>query len=135
MNRLHGTISQIQHAGAVVLVDFTVDDYHFSALLVESVTVPTWLKVGEKLDFVFKETEVSLAKNLSGKISSRNRIPCILHNIQRGELMSVLELRFRAYTITAAITTRSVDALELALGDEIEALVKSNEISLMQTFR
>ncbi|MBP8850397.1 MAG: TOBE domain-containing protein, partial [Breznakibacter sp.] len=31
-----------------------------------------------------------------------------------------------------AITTRAVDSLQIAIGDEVEALVKSNEIALMR---
>ena len=132
MNRITGKISRIQQSGAILLVDVDVDGHCFSAMLIESATHPEWLLEGNSIDLVFKETEVSLAKNLSGMISMRNRIKCTVQHIERGELLSKISLKFQDYIVTSAITTRSVDSLQLAIGDEVEALVKANEVSLMK---
>ena len=132
MNKLTGIITQIQQSGAILLVDVDVDGQGFSALLIESSTQPQWLQKGNTIDLVFKETEVSLAKYLTGKISLRNRMTCKVLQVIRGDLLSTIALQFKEFTITSAITTRSVDLLQIGIGDEIEALVKSNEISLMK---
>ncbi len=57
---------------------------------------------------------------------------CTVQQIERGDLLSKVVLQFHQHTITSAITTRSVDLLELKNGDKVEALVKANEISLMR---
>jgi len=132
MNKLPGKISKVQQSGAILLVDVDVDGHGFSALLIESATHPEWLQAGNTIDLVFKETEVTLAKNLSGIISMRNRMKCTVQRIERGELLSKISLKFQEYIVTSAITTRAVDSLQLALGDEVEALVKANEVSLMK---
>lgn len=132
MNKLSGKISKIQQSGAILLVDVDVNGHSFSAMLIETATRPEWLQEGNSIDLVFKETEVSLAKNLSGIISMRNRMKCMVQHIDRGELLSKISLQFQKYTITSAITTRSVDSLDLKVGDEVEALVKANEVSLMR---
>ena len=132
MNRLSGTISKIQQSGSILLVDIDTDGHCFSAMLIDSATHSEWLKAGQMIDLVFKETEVSLAKNLTGMISTRNRMKCIVQHIERGELLSKICLKFKEYLIASAITTRSVDLLELKVGDDIEALVKANEVSLMK---
>ena len=132
MNRLSGKISKVQQSGAILLVDVDVDGHGFSALLIESATHPEWLMAGNTIDLVFKETEVTLAKNLSGIISMRNRMKCIVQQIERGELLSKINLKFQDYIVTSAITTRAVDSLQLAIGDDVEALVKANEVSLMK---
>ena len=132
MNKLTGTISQIHQSGAILLVDVDVDGHGFSAMLIESATQPGWLQAGNTINLIFKETEVSLAKNLSGMISMRNRMKCLVQQIERGELLSKVSLQFQKYVITSAITTRSVNSLDLKIGDEVEALVKANEISLMK---
>ena len=132
MNKLPGKISKVQQSGAILLVDVDVDGHGFSALLIESATHPEWLQAGNTIDLVFKETEVTLAKNLSGIISMRNRMKCTVQRIERGELLSKISLKFQEYRITSAITTRAVDSLQLVLGDEVEALVKANEVSLMK---
>ena len=132
MNKLSGIISKIQQSGAILLVDVDVDGHGFSAMLIESATQPEWLVAKKTVDIVFKETEVSLAKNLSGQISMRNRMKCIVQQIERGELLSKISLKFQKYIVTSAITTRAVDSLQLTIGDEVEALVKANEVSLMK---
>lgn len=132
MNKLSGVITQIQQSGAILLVDVDVDGHGFSALLIESVIQPEWLLTGNSVDLVFKETEVSLAKNLSGLISMRNRMNCKVLQVERGGLLSKISLQFQEYVVTSAITTRSIDSLQLNVGDEVDALVKSNEVSLMK---
>lgn len=132
MNKLPGKITQIQQSGAILLVDIDVEGHGFSAFLIESASQPEWLRDGNEVDVVFKETEVSLAKNLSGIISMRNRMKCTVRQIERGELLSKVSLKFNHFDLTSAITTRSVNALKLETGDEVEALVKANEVSLMK---
>jgi molybdopterin-binding protein len=132
MNKLTGTITQIQQSGAILLVDVDVDGQSFSALLIESATQPQWLKVGNTVDVVFKETEVSLAKELSGLISLRNRMLCHVLKVDRGKLLSNISLQFQNYILISAITSRAVDSLQISVGDKLEALVKSNEITLME---
>ena len=132
MNKLPGRITKVQQSGAILLVDVDVDGHGFSALLIESATHPEWLQTGNTIDLVFKETEVTLAKNLSGIISMRNRMKCTVLQIERGELLSKINLKFQEYIVTSAITTRAVDSLQLDIGDDVEALVKANEVSLMK---
>jgi molybdate transport system regulatory protein len=133
MNKLPATITAIQQSGTILLVDTEVGGQVFSALLIESITRPEWLEVGKLVDLVFKETEVSLAKNLEGQISTRNRMKCIVTKVDKGELLSMISLQFNGFTIASAITTRAVNALQLAVGDEVDALVKANEVSLMKS--
>lgn len=132
MNKLPGVITQIQQSGAILLVDIDVNGHGFSSMLIESATHSEWLQTGNTIDLVFKETEVSLAKNLSGIISMRNRMKCTVQQIVRGELLSKITMNFQHHSITSAITTRAVDSLQLSIGDEVEALVKANEVSLMK---
>lgn len=132
MNKLTGIVAKINQSGAIILVDIDVNGHGFSAMLIESASQPDWLFQGNSINLVFKETEVSLAKNLSGMISMRNRMKCKVEHIERGGLLSKINLKFQDNTITSAITTRSVDLLQLEVGDEVEALVKSNEVSLMR---
>jgi molybdate transport system regulatory protein len=132
MNILTGIITKTQQSGAIILVDVDVDGQGFSALLIESATPPDWLKESNIINLVFKETEVSLAKDLSGLISMRNRMLCQVVQVERGGLLSNITLQFQQHRITSAITTRSVDSLQIVVGDTIEALVKANEVSLIK---
>jgi molybdate transport system regulatory protein len=130
MNKLPAIITTIQQSGSILLVDTEVDGQGFSALLIESFKKPEWLYEGNAVDLVFKETELSMAKELSGKISIRNRMGCHILEIEKGELLSKITLQFKRFTIASAITTRSANSLQLKVGDEVDAMVKSNEVSL-----
>jgi molybdopterin-binding protein len=64
----------------------------------------------------------------------RNRFPARVRHIEAGTLLSRVELDFRGLVLQAVITTRSVRELQLAPGEEVVGLVKTNEISLTETF-
>lgn len=112
------------------LVDVVVGGDVFTATLLETPVTADYLKVGNNVTLLFKETEVSLAKNLTGLISLRNRMVVNVLNIKRGDILSAVELDYAGKALTAVITTRSVDKLQLNIGDEVEALIKANEMVL-----
>jgi molybdate transport system regulatory protein len=132
MNKLTGIINQIQKSGAIVLADIGVEGHTFSSMLIDSDEQSNWLKEGNPVFVVFKETEVSLAKDLSGKISMRNHFPCTVEKVVKGELLSEIVMRFRQYTVRSVITSRATKYLDLQPGDVVDALVKANEVALMR---
>jgi len=132
MNRLHGTIAFVESTDHLSLVDVDVEGDLFTAILVETPESAAWLKNGNPVAVLFKETEVSLAKNLSGRISLRNRMAARVESIRKGKLLSEVRLDYRGHAVVSVITTRSVERLELAPGDQVEGLVKANEVTLLE---
>jgi molybdopterin-binding protein len=130
VNKLKGYIAAVESNRHMSLVDVAVGDDMFSATLLETPETASYLRVGQAVTMLFKETEVSLAKNLSGLISLRNRIPAVVTGIERGDIMSAVCLRYRDLQLTSIVTTRGIDRLKLMVGDNVEALVKANEILL-----
>lgn len=131
MNSLSGCISEIDVHGSIALVDVTVGEHRFTATLIGAgEEVAGWLP-GMPVTLLFKETEVVLARNLSGLISMRNRIPCTVTAIERGKLLARVTLDFEGRKLESVITTRSSHALGLAVGDVVEGLVKANEMTLL----
>lgn len=132
MNRLPGVITAIESNDHLSLVDVLVGQDTFTAMLMETPQRAAYLKVGNTVDVLFKETEVSLAKNLSGELSLRNRIRGIVRQIRRGDILCEVVLHCHGQTIASIVTTRAVTRLKLQDGDEVEALVKANEVTLME---
>jgi molybdate transport system regulatory protein len=132
MNRLLGTITTIESNDHLSLVDVLAGQDTFTAMLLETPRSAPHLKVGNTVAVLFKETEVSLAKNLSGQLSLRNRIRATVRQIRRGDILCEVVLDRNGQTLTSIITTRAVKRLELKEGDEVEALVKANEVSLAE---
>lgn len=132
MNRLRGRISAIESNGHVSLVDVAVGSDIFTAILLEAPDCASYLCVGNEVEVLFKETEVSLAKELSGLISLRNRIRSTVTQIRPGEILSEVLLDYQGLPVTSIVTSRAIARLELKPGDEVEALIKANEVSLME---
>ena len=132
MNRLRGVIACVETSDHLALVDVEVGGDLFTAILVETPESAPWLKAGNPVAVLFKETEVSLAKELSGRISLRNRMAARVESIRKGKLLSEVHLDYRGQPVVSVITTRSVERLELAPGDEVEGLVKANEVTLLE---
>jgi molybdate transport system regulatory protein len=132
MNRIEVIIKKVMNSGGIILVDMDAAGLPMTALLIDVPHNPGWLIQGNIIYAVFKETEVSIAKDFSGKISLRNKIPCRVSQIERGDLMSIIHMAFMDFEIQSAITTRSVDMLDLKKNDEVTAMIKANEITLMQ---
>lgn len=131
MNRLPGTISEVDVHGSIALVDVLVGERRFTATLIGASGDAAGCLPGKPVTLLFKETEVSLAKNLSGLISMRNRIPCTVIAIERGRLLTRVALDFDGRKLESVITTRSSFSLDLAVGDAVEGLVKANEMTLV----
>lgn len=130
MNRLRGQIVAVEHNSHMSLVDVAVGDDIFSATLLETPETDTYLQVGASVTLLFKETEVSLAKNLSGLITLRNRFAATVTGIERGTILSAIRLDYHGLPLTSVVTTRGMDRLQLTAGDAVEALVKANEMVL-----
>jgi molybdopterin-binding protein len=105
----------------------------FSATLLETPETAPYLQIGRKVTLLFKETEVSLAKNLTGEFSLRNRFFVTVKGIQRGDIMSAIQLTYGDQLLTSVITTRGMNRLQLAIGERVEALVKANEVVLRES--
>lgn len=132
MNKLRGRITGVEYNDHVSLVDVDVSGDSFTATLLETPEDAPYLKVGNTVDVLFKETEVSLAKNLSGLISLRNRVQATVKLVRSGVILSEVVLDYRGQAISSIITTRSINRLDIKPGDQIEAMVKANEVSLME---
>lgn len=134
MNRLSGQIEAIETQGSVAIVDVKLGALSLTALLLGGAEQLASWRSGQAVDLLFKETEVALAKNLSGQISLRNRLPGRIADIEWGQVLTRVRLQLdeaQAAPVSSVITTRSARKLQLAVGDSVEGLVKSNEMSLI----
>ncbi len=131
MNRLRGSISKIESSDHLSLVDVKVGEDLFSSIVIETPATATYLREGREVEMLFKETEVSIGKEIQGGLSLRNRMVSVIRRIDRGSLLSRVVLDYRGHSIISVITTRSTLGLELHEGDSVVGLVKANEMSLM----
>ena len=132
MNKLRGRIICIESNDHVSLVDVDVGGDIFTATLLETPDDAPYLKEGHVVDVLFKETEVSLAKGLSGLISLRNRVNTTVRQVRSGVILSEVVLDYRGQQMSSIITSGSIKRLDIKPGDEVEAMVKANEVTLVE---
>ncbi|MBF0610180.1 MAG: hypothetical protein G8345_00100 [Magnetococcales bacterium] len=130
MNRLPGTLVKMERDGGMILMQVMAMGCTFTAMLLTGSEEPCRWQVGDAVTLLFKESEVSLAKGLSGLTSLRNRHGGCIEEIQRGRLISRVIFRFQESRLSSIITTGSVERLSLQVGDEVEWLVKANEMAV-----
>lgn len=132
MNKLKAAIINIESSEHISLVDLRVNGDIFSCVIIETPETADYLKIGNEVFILFKETEVSIGKNLSGEISLRNQIPGSIKHLERGGVLTKVILDYRGMEIGSVITTRSAEKLNLQVGDAVTGLVKANEVSIME---
>lgn len=131
MNQLSARIHQIETDGHLSLVTLSVGQTFCSALVLDTPETAAYLRVGQAIQMVFKETEVGIGKELQGGLSLRNRFPGPITSLEQGKILTKLQLDFQGSLLTSVITTVSALALDLHVGQRVEGLVKSTDITLM----
>ncbi len=66
------------------------------------------------------------------QLSGRNKLFGEIIEIKRGDVVSEVVIQAGENQIAGVITTTSVDALSLAIGDQVTALIKATEVSFIK---
>ncbi len=132
MNRLKGKITQITSHEGISLVNIQVGDSSFGTVLLDTPQSCSYLKIGKDITVAFKETEVAIALPSLGSISMANQLKCKIKSIQNGKILAKIELTCKDDILTSIITSRSSTRLGLEKDKEVIALIKANEISLIE---
>lgn len=114
------------------MVSLNIETDDFRVLILEGSKMPINYQTGESIHIVFKETEVSLARNFSGQISFHNRFNGTIRAIDKSNILTKVLLDYKGNLLESIISTESAEKLDLQINETIEWLVKSNEISLMK---
>ena len=92
----------------------------------------TYLGLGNRIQVIFKETEVIIAKGDTSAVSLQNQIKGQISRINKGDLLSKIEVNTNIGIVKSIITSNAVQQLELKEGEEVIAMIKSNEIMLAE---
>lgn len=130
MNYLKGKIVEINTEGSLSLIKIMVQNCIISSIVIDTQETSTYLKTGNNVKILFKETEVVLAKAFSGIISLQNKLDCNVNSFEKGNLLCKITLNFQNTKIVSVITRNAFDQLNIQENDTITAMVKTNEISL-----
>ena len=129
MNKLKATISEIQSVDNLCIVSFVAQDTQMQMM---SLGLNQNIKVDSSVILGVKSSNIFLAKNLSGMLSASNQLKCKIKSINNGKLLSSIKLEFGDEIIQSVITLSSSIKMNLLEGDEVVAIIKSSELSILE---
>ena len=130
MNQILAEITAVLVSDDLALVHLKCEDQKFSSLIIHQEN--SFISTGNKVYMVFKETEVLIGKNSRDQLSVKNCFGSVIKSIEKGKVLSEIKLNFKGHSITSIITSESCERLALCVGMEVEALVKTNDLMLIQ---
>ena len=130
MNQLEGEITNIKTSGSLSLVEINVGAIFFNTIIIENPNTASYLKKGNDIKVIFKETEVIIAKGIEPQTSIQNKVIGEITFIEKGELLTKLTIDTALGKIIAIITSDAMRQLQLQIGERITAMIQANEIIL-----
>ena len=128
MNKLTGFIKDIKSYDDILEISIDVKGKIFTSLIISSNEI---YKLGEKINILFKETEVMIATVFS-KVSARNAFICKINDIKNGEILSSISFDFYGNKIVSIITKNALLDLNCKENEEFMWFIKSNEITIQK---
>ena len=132
MNRLKGKIELINSHDELLLIELNVQETKMKAIIIGKPNDYSYLEIGNEIAILFKETEVTISIDKILNISTQNKLTCTVDSINKGQLLSQINLNFNGVTLSSIITTTSVENLNLKPQNTVTALIKTNEIILSE---
>ena len=132
MNSLAATITNIEVADGLSLVDLDLgNNIIVQSIIIETPDSADYLKLGNQLNILFKETEVTLMQyDNSLHISTANTIQSRIISVETGKLLSSVVVDIGVGKITAIVVSHAFRKMNTRIGDTVYAVIKTNEIML-----
>jgi molybdopterin-binding protein len=131
MNRLQGNIVAIEVSGAMSVVSVAITEkILLKAIVIETPETAAYLHEGSEIAMLFKETEVIIGTGENHRISLQNKIPAKIRHIEKGALLSKINLDITPVEITAIISTHGVAELGLKARLNVTAMIMFNVMML-----
>jgi molybdopterin-binding protein len=61
-------------------------------------------------------------------LSARNQLVGVVKSVKLGDVMAEVVIQVGSFEIVSAITRGSADAMNLKVGDQVKAVIKSTEV-------
>lgn len=132
MNKITGIVRKIKTDEGLSWIALQVENLTLSAMMIEAAGRSLPLQEGDAVVVAFKETSMSIGKDLSGELSIRNRFDVVITSLTKSNVLTKLMLDFHGRQLVSVITTASAEQMQLAPGDRVTGLVKTTDMILMK---
>lgn len=128
MNKLTGTLQALKEIDSLHQLTFSLGEQNLHLLTLE---LNREMKLGSTHQLSVKSTDIAIAKNLSGELSYLNQLEGKVVSIQNGALLSSVVLEIEGFKLESVIPYQAVISMDLQIGDEVVALVRGSEVSVL----
>ena len=103
-----------------------------------SLELPEEIQPGVEVKLACKPIAVALAKptmdveSFCSMLSYSNQLKVHINSIEKGKLLSSILLKLGTFSLESIMGTEAVERLALKEGDEVIALIKANELSILE---
>ncbi|MEU2827125.1 TOBE domain-containing protein [Streptomyces lavendulae] len=130
-NQIAGTVTAVTTGEAMATVKVRLEGgQDITAAITLDAVKDLGLAAGSSVKALVKATEVALATGPVEGLSIRNQIAGTVVDIAAGPAMASVKVDVNGGGLTSAITADAVEALGLAAGSSVVALIKATEVSL-----
>ena len=135
MSHLKASIEKIECVDALNIVTFVCAG---QKLQMVSLELSEEIQPGVQVKLACKPTAVALAKptvdveSFCSMLSYSNQLKVQIVAIDRGKLLSSIVLKLGVFSLQSITSTDAVERLDLQKGDEVIALIKANELSILE---
>lgn len=127
MNIIEGEIKDIFEEEELNIIQIKSQQELFTVLMLDFSSLEN-AKIGSKVELLFKENEVFIAKNES-LTSVENVFKAKIKALKKGKILWQIFLQ-GSQNISSIITAKKGQNLDLKMGDEVFYLIKANDITL-----
>ena len=132
MSNLIARVKKIDSESSLNIVTF---DFYGTPLKMMSLELSEDVCIGAKVMLCIKPFSVAVAKDFKGELSYSNQIKTKVSSIQEGKLLCNLKLLVEDSYIESIITLESLKRIDIKVGDRVLALIKANEISIVDVVK
>lgn len=129
MNKLEAIVSKVKSKDSLNLVFFSFKSLILSMI---SLDLSEKIKDGTKVIVSVKPTNITLAKDFEGLLSSSNKLKGKVTFIEEGELLSSVTCDILCISMQSMITTNALKQMNLSLDEEITLLFKASDLSIRE---
>jgi molybdopterin-binding protein len=79
-----------------------------------------------------KATNIAIAKELQGMLSYSNQLKVSIQAIEMGSLLCSVKLLFEDTVLESIITADSAKRMQLKVGENVTALIKSSDLAIAE---
>lgn len=129
MNRIAATVTAIERAHHITIVAFESEGQTLNMMALD---LGGEIAAGKRVTLGVKASHIMIAKAYEGMISTSNQLQATVTGVTNGELLCSLKLRIGSHTLESIITRASSLRMGLEAGDEVKALIKASELSIVE---